>query len=148
MYMTPHYGNDEKEGGIRLPEGYDGTMLLPDEAGPPEPPEKPPIAARPKGEPQNVKFSPPDEPAFRPPPPPPPPPQEEKRGGAFDRIGALFGRIPALSGIGDLFGKGENRPLRIGTEELLLIGIAAFLFFSDGGDKICAIFLLILLFIA
>jgi hypothetical protein len=36
---------------------------------------------------------------------------------------------------------------RIGTEEILLIGAAAFLFFSRDGDKECALLILILLFL-
>lgn len=36
---------------------------------------------------------------------------------------------------------------KIGTEELLIIAAAAFLFFTKGGDKECAIMLIILLFI-
>ena len=34
-----------------------------------------------------------------------------------------------------------------GTEEILILGIAAFLFFSKGGDKECAVILLLSLFI-
>ncbi len=35
-----------------------------------------------------------------------------------------------------------------GTEEILIIGIAAFLLFSKGGDKECAIILLLSLFLS
>lgn len=46
----------------------------------------------------------------------------------------------------DLFG-GIKMP-KIGTEEILLIAAAAFLFFSADGDKECAILILILVFLA
>ncbi|MBO7196691.1 MAG: hypothetical protein J6V80_05145 [Clostridia bacterium] len=57
---------------------------------------------------------------------------------------------PMLSG---LFGKngllgniGLSMP-HIGTEEILILATAAFLFFSKGGDRECALILLFLLFI-
>ena len=36
---------------------------------------------------------------------------------------------------------------KIGTEEILIIGLAIFLFLSRDGDKECAVLLLLLLFI-
>ena len=57
--------------------------------------------------------------------------------------GALFG----LSGLFDFFDKDKFSLNKIGTEELLILAAAAFLLFSKGGDKECAIILLILLFI-
>ncbi len=41
----------------------------------------------------------------------------------------------------------RSLPDRIGTEEILIIGVALFLIFSRGGDTECAIMLLLLLFI-
>ena len=49
---------------------------------------------------------------------------------------------------GDLFGGGIGGIFSsIGTEELLIIGIALFLIFSGDGDTECALMLLFLLFI-
>ncbi len=67
-----------------------------------------------------------------------------------EAVFAGFGRIPLLSG---LFGKGSPlsqlnlRLPTIGTEEILLIATAAFLFFSKDGDKESALLLLFLLLI-
>lgn len=36
---------------------------------------------------------------------------------------------------------------KLGYEEILIIAVAAFLFFSDGGDKECAVLLILLLLI-
>ena len=56
-----------------------------------------------------------------------------------------FGKIPFLSGI---FGKDVGIKLpKIGTEEMLIIATAAFLFFSKDGDRECAIMLALLLLI-
>ena len=58
--------------------------------------------------------------------------------------------IPFLSGLFDkgglLGGLGLSMP-RIGTEEILIIATAAFLFFSKRGDREIALILLLLLFI-
>ena len=62
-------------------------------------------------------------------------------------IPSLFSGVPLLSG---LFGKSGDSFLKmptIGSEEILIIAAAAFLLFSKNGDRECAIFLLILLFI-
>ncbi len=61
-----------------------------------------------------------------------------------------LGALPFLSAIpekikGLFWGKGEG--FHIGTEELLIIAAAAFLFFSKDGDRECAIMLILLLFI-
>ena len=59
-----------------------------------------------------------------------------------------LGKIPFLSGI---FGNSKlNLGIRlpkIGTEEILIIATAAFLFFSKDGDRECAIMLALLLLI-
>lgn len=61
-----------------------------------------------------------------------------------------LGRSPLLSGLfakdGFLGGMGLTMP-NIGTEEILILATAAFLFFSKSGDRECAIILLLLLFI-
>lgn len=64
--------------------------------------------------------------------------------GAEPRL--TLGRIPILSSLLPN-GLGLSMP-NIGTEEILIICAAAFLFFSKNGDKEAAIMLIILLFIA
>ncbi len=60
-----------------------------------------------------------------------------------------------LHGFGKYFPKGifDSLPFfkggfKLGTEEILIIAVAAFLFFSKDGDKECALILLMLLFIS
>lgn len=58
--------------------------------------------------------------------------------------------IPLLSvifGKGGLFGGLGLHSPTIGTEEILILAMAAFLFFSKSGDRECALILLLLLFI-
>lgn len=91
--------------------------------------------------------------ASEPPPEPREPPSREETtepAGIFGGTGAesplkmpifssLFSRIGAVA-----------RPLgieRVGTEELLIIGVALYLLFSKSGDKECAIILLLLLLV-
>lgn len=74
----------------------------------------------------------------------PTPENEEKAepAGLFSGISRLFptklfdGKLPFLKG-----GK-----VSFGTEEILILAIAAFLFFSKDGDRECAIILFLLLF--
>lgn len=67
-----------------------------------------------------------------------------------DSVLASIGKSSLFSG---LFGKGSLlgieglRMPKIGTEELLIIATAAFLFFSKNGDRESALILLLLLFI-
>ena len=58
--------------------------------------------------------------------------------------------LPILSGLlgdGGLLGRFGLGSFKLGTEEILILATAAFLFFSKGGDKECALILLLLLFI-
>lgn len=67
-----------------------------------------------------------------------------------ESVMASLGRIPFLSGIfgkGGLFGEGSLKLPKIGTEEILILATAAFLFFSKNGDRESAIILLLLLLI-
>lgn len=59
-----------------------------------------------------------------------------------------LGKIPFLSGLfgGSKLDLGIRLP-KIGTEEILIIATAAFLFFSKDGDRECAIMLALLLLI-
>ena len=61
---------------------------------------------------------------------------------------ASLGKIPFLSGLfgGSKTDFGLKLP-KIGTEEILIIATAAFLFFSKDGDRECAIMLALLLLI-
>ena len=64
----------------------------------------------------------------------------------------VSGRVSEKGFLSSLFSVTERfRPSeilgRIGAEELMLIGIAAYLFFSKEGDRECAIMLLALIFI-
>lgn len=63
----------------------------------------------------------------------------------------LFG-LPFLSGLArggscGSFGSLGNLFSSIGIEEILIIAVAAFLFFSKDGDNECAILLILLLFV-
>ncbi len=60
-------------------------------------------------------------------------------GGLFDRFSKN-----TLTGILPFFKEGK---FSLGSEEVLICAIALFLFFSHGGDKECAIMLLLLLWI-
>ncbi len=69
--------------------------------------------------------------------------EQDEKWGIFSFLGKL--------GFGDFFGnifKNTKFSLqKIGTEEILILAAAAFLFFSRDGDKECALMLLLLLFI-
>ncbi len=62
----------------------------------------------------------------------------------------LLGKIPTIGRLfsgGNLLGSTGIKMPKIGTEELLIIGIALFLLFNKDGDKECAIMLLLLIFV-
>ncbi len=61
-------------------------------------------------------------------------------------VGNIFSRYIKKLPFGalNIFG-GDG--FHLGTEEILIIGVALFLFFSGGGDKECAIMLLLLLLV-
>lgn len=63
--------------------------------------------------------------------------------------GGILGTLPFLGRIipKGIFGNQALRGFKLGTEELLIIAVAAFLFFSKDGDRECALLLLALLFI-
>ena len=64
--------------------------------------------------------------------------------GAFSSLGGTLGGV--LGGIKLPF-FGEIKMPKIGTEEILILIAAAYLFFSKDGDKECAIILILLLFV-
>ena len=67
----------------------------------------------------------------------------EERKSPFSAIG----RLPFLQAVSGMPFLSSLKVPKIGTEELLLIGAALYLFFSKDGDRECAIILLLLLFI-
>ena len=76
---------------------------------------------------------------------------ENKIGQREKTVSAGLGDIPFLSGLfgkGSLLGGLNLKMPTIGTEEILILATAAFLFFSRDGDKECAILILILVFLA
>ncbi|MBQ8302353.1 MAG: hypothetical protein IJX97_02245 [Clostridia bacterium] len=74
-------------------------------------------------------------------------PKEEK---GEDSVLTSLTKLPIFSGIfgkGGLFGDAGLSMPKLGTEEILIIATAAFLFFSKNGDKESALILLFLLLI-
>lgn len=119
MYSRTYYPDGQER--IALPENYDGTAFT-EQAPIPDVEEVTPTVA-------DVQEKPPD-------------------GG--DSIMTSLGRLPFLSGIfgkGGLFGDGNLKFPKIGTEEILILATAAFLFFSKNGDRESALILLFLLLI-
>ena len=118
----------DKEGGIYIPESYGGTALRESERDLHNEPQTP---ANQEGEEKNETI---DTPVF-----------------SLKEDGLLRGvlkKLPFVSVFGDLFENGKFGLQSLGTEEILIIAAAAFLFFSKEGDKECAIMLILLLFIA
>ena len=88
---------------------------------------------------------------------PPPEPREPQKNEEASEPAGLFGKnqgelsmkAPIFSSLLSRLGT-VARPLgieRLGTEELLIIGVALYLLFSKSGDKECAIILLLLLLV-
>ena len=132
MYTRPY--NDEAHG-IVIPESYGGTLLRESET-PTE------INEAQYSRTHESKAKNPWETEAR-------APTEEVHNEAdsvetFSFLSKLpFGNL--LSNIGK---NGKLGLQKIGTEEILIIATAAFLFFTKEGDKECAIMLLLLLFLA
>ncbi len=125
MYSRNYYADSQD--GLSLPENYDGTAFM--------------------------NNAPPDveeetaQPVFN----------EAHSASAFERPGGPKAKphhhnekpslLSGIFGHDGLFGNlGLSMP-NFGTEEILIIATAAFLFFSKSGDKECALLLLLLLFI-
>ena len=88
---------------------------------------------------------------------PPPEPRESPKNEDASEPAGLFGKnqgelsmkAPIFSSLLSRLGT-VARPLgieRLGTEELLIIGVALYLLFSKSGDKECAVILLLLLLV-
>ena len=131
-------GGDGKERSI--PEKYDGTALL----DPIAVSESAPCASAPKfidSQKKEIKFSPPESS------PEEPECQEQPTDGANGEDVPSFAPLKWVRGLlpekSSLFGVLP----KIELEELIIIGLALFLFFSKTGDKECALILLSLIFI-
>ena len=124
MYSRSFYNEKEEE--LRPPENYDGNAFKEQTEqltkAPPEEAQKPAVCA--SGEPKHGEG-----------------------GGGF--LSSLF----SPSGLSGLFGS-KGIPLisslslpKFGTEEILILASAAYLFFAKDGDRECAILLILLLFV-
>ncbi len=71
-------------------------------------------------------------------------PEKEKAGGFFS---FLPKNIPLPAFLSKMGISSLSMP-KIGTEEIILIAVAAYLFFSKEGDRECAIMLILLLFVS
>lgn len=130
MYTRSYYTDDEK---IRVPENYDGLAI---EKEPTREEAEERVNDAP--EPSNIKFKAPWEDIEK---------EDKTTEEAVSRAvhqGGIFDKIPTL--FDGIFKKGLF-DIKIGTEELLIIGIAAFLLFSKNGDRECSVLLLLLLFV-
>ena len=123
MYTRNYYG-DGKE--MRIPENYDGTAILKSEEDGDDMVKKDDFFSGVKISP-NYKEEAADSPEKN-------EMSENDRQSVFKNI---FSKDQPISTL---------MP-QIGPEELLILGLAAFLFFSKSGDKECAFLLLILIFI-
>lgn len=134
MYSRSYYPED---GGLRIPDGYDGTALLEPKA--PDPPQITELHKEPAK--KEVKVSPRETDETEACSVASPPAGEESTSHERWQIPTFLKNI-----IPDGFGLSSVIP-GIGSEELLIAAIALFLFFSKGGDKLCAGILLFLIFI-
>ena len=128
MY-TRSYDN---EGGIRIPEKYDGNAFIANEV-------------KTDTESESTKSSE----SLRAPWDTPKPEEREEiiPTAANARSENIFSRYIKKLSFGALNIFGGEGGFHLGTEEILIIGVALFLFFSGGGDKECAIMLLLLLLV-
>lgn len=121
MYTRSYY----PDGRPLLPENYDGTAFI----------EAPPIQEAVEKQFTQNEGENPRQTAI-------------ETGGSVEKAS---GSIPILSGLfgrGGILGALNLKMPTIGTEEILIIATAAFLFFSKNGDKESALILLLLLLVA
>ena len=123
---------DPEGDGIKIPENYDGNAFREIESVPEErPKESPPVN-------ETVLKAPWDTEAVA---------EEAISHASGERpVGSFFERMP----FGNLFGSlpfFKGGKLNFGTEELIICAMALFLLFSAGGDKECAVMLLLLLWV-
>ena len=72
---------------------------------------------------------------------------EERGGGNIGRMFSIFKRIPGGDFFSGTLSRLHIKDFKIGTEEVLILGISLFMLISHDGDKELALFLLLLLFI-
>ena len=73
------------------------------------------------------------------------PPDKTAQTAKSEPTGSFFSKLSFKNFLGNFFDNGKFNLQKIGTEEILIIATAAFLFFSKDGDKECALMLLLLL---
>ena len=108
-----------EEDALRVPEGYSGVALK-------------------EGLHTDVPLQPSHEPIAE---------EKESETASAGLFGNLFNTQAIRGTLGHFFSGGLPVLSKIGTEEILILATAAFLFFAGDGDKECAIMLLLLLFI-
>lgn len=123
MYSRSYY--DKPEEGFALPESYNGTVFDQGES----PTDEGSVATTAPTE-GTVECS-------------------SNASGGGGSGSTLFGGVGRLLGglVGGSSGGFSLRQFKLGTEEILILATAAFLFFSKDGDKECALLLLLLLLI-
>ena len=136
MYTRSYF---PEEGGISIPQNYDGNALFD------SPSEEPTSVGIPKTTAQETKISPrfeeardiPDENYS----------SEIQEPAEEEAAPAFAGLFPFKLFPGGLKSIFNLDSFHIGTEEILIIAVALFLLFSKGGDKECSVILLLLLLI-
>lgn len=137
MYTRAYYPKEDK---INVPENYDGNAFR--EESVKTDIEEAPTLQKEEAIPLHAPWDN----------PPPEENSEEKSEAVMGKpksegvFGTIFKRLP-ISNLFSGFGGLKNGLSDIGTEEILIIGVALFLLLSKGGDKECAVMLLLLLFI-
>ena len=140
MYSRSYYSEEEK---IKIPENYDGTALRENESEVDSkitipmntPKSEPKISPRERCD-EEMRESEECAKCVR---------EEagctENKESFFD---SFFKRLPIKS----LIGKSRcKKDQKLGIEEILILSVALFLFFSKDGDKECALFIALLLFV-
>ena len=138
MYSRSYKHDGE---GISIPESYSGVAFRE-----PEEPKIPEDAPRSLAKSADIRFTSPE----------PPDPNltasavaesdVEKTVEAGGFLSSMMDKLPIKSFFSG-FDIGKLGLFKIGTEEILIIGLALFLFLSREGDKECAVLLLLLLLI-
>ena len=136
MYTRSYYSDD---GGISIPQNYDGNLTFDSKS------EDTPTVGIPKTTAQETKISPQFEPKRE----ADEPITAEEAAAEPQKIMPTLkdGLFPFKLLPGGLKSLLNFESFHIGTEELLIIAVALFLFFSKGGDKECSLILLLLLLI-
>jgi hypothetical protein len=133
MYTRAYYPEEEK---INVPENYDGNAFSEESV------KENPTFQKEEAIPLHAPWDN----------PPPEKMRDEESEAVMGKpknegvFGTIFKRLP-ISNLFGGFGSLKNGLSDIGTEEILIVGVALFLLLSKGGDKECAVMLLLLLFI-